>query len=162
MKISGYSRQQVTRLIGQYRKTGRLQRRQRTVTGFRRKYLAQDIRLLAAMDERHETPCGPTVKKLYERACQIKDGIFVSCFFPENQVDAKGKQRKKYTYENMMTPYDKLRSLAHAEDYLKSGMNFEILDRIAHEISDNQAADQLLKARQILFKTINEQNQKTG
>ena len=53
----------------------------------------------------------------------------------------------------MMTPYDKLRSLAHAEDYLKSGMNFEILDRIAHEISDNQAADQLLKARQILFKT---------
>ena len=84
------------------------------------------------------------------------------CFFPENQVDAKGKQRKKYTYENMMTPYDKLRSLAHAEDYLKSGMNFEILDRIAHEISDNQAADQLLKARQKLFKTINEQNLKTG
>ena len=62
----------------------------------------------------------------------------------------------------MMTPYDKLRSLAHAEDYLKSGMNFEILDRIAHEISDNQAADQLLKARQKLFKTINEQNLKTG
>ena len=45
---------------------------------------------------------------------------------------------------------------------LKSGMNFEILDRIAHEISDNQAADQLLKARQKLFKTINEQNLKTG
>ena len=86
----------------------------------------------------------------------------VPVFFPENQVDAKGKQRKKYTYENMMTPYDKLRSLAHAEDYLKSGMNFEILDRIAHEISDNQAADQLLKARQKLFKTINEQNLKTG
>ena len=70
MKISGYSRQQVTRLIGQYRKTGRLQRRQRTITGFRRKYLAQDIRLLAAMDERHETPCGHAVKKLCERACQ--------------------------------------------------------------------------------------------
>ncbi|MCY4531034.1 MAG: hypothetical protein OXC84_01670, partial [Gammaproteobacteria bacterium] len=28
--------------------------------------------------------------------------------------------------------------------------------------ADNQAADQLLKARQILFKTINEQNPKTG
>ncbi len=78
-----------------------------------------------------------------------------TCFFPENQVDTKGKQRKKYTYENMMTPYDKLRSLAHAEDYLKSDMNFEILDHIAHKISDNQAADQLLKARQILFNTIN-------
>ena len=69
MKISGYSRQQVTRLIGQYRKTGRLQRQQRTVTGFRRKYLAQDIRLLAAMDERHETPCGHTVKKLWTPVC---------------------------------------------------------------------------------------------
>ena len=45
-----------------------------------------------------------------------------------------------------MTPYDKLRSLAHAEAYFKSGMNFEILDRIAHEISNNQAEDQLLKA----------------
>ena len=30
MKISGYSRQQFTRLITQYRKPGRLQRRQRT------------------------------------------------------------------------------------------------------------------------------------
>ena len=29
-------------------------------------------------------------------------------------------------------------------------------------MNDNQAADQLLKARQILFKTINEQNPKTG
>ena len=76
MKISGYSRQQVTRLIGQYRKTGRLQRRQRTITGFRRKYLAQDIRLLAAMDERHETPCGHAVKKLCERACQKIDTVF--------------------------------------------------------------------------------------
>ena len=37
MKISGYSRQQLTRLIAQYRKTGRLQRRQRTVSGFQRK-----------------------------------------------------------------------------------------------------------------------------
>ncbi len=38
MKISGYSRQQLTRLIAQYRKTGHLKRRQRTVAGFKRKY----------------------------------------------------------------------------------------------------------------------------
>ena len=56
----------------------------------------------------------------------------------------------------MMTPYNKLRSLVNAEDYLKSGLNFEILDRIMHEINDNQAADQLLKTRPKLFKTINE------
>ncbi len=71
MKISGYSRQQLTRLIAQYRKTGRLQRRQRTVSGFKAKYTEKDIRLLAAMDERHDTPCGPAVKKLCERACEV-------------------------------------------------------------------------------------------
>ena len=70
-KMSGYSRQQLTRLIQQYRQTGRVTRRQRTVQGFARRYTAEDIRLLAAMDERHDTPSGPAVKKLCERACQV-------------------------------------------------------------------------------------------
>lgn len=352
-KISGYSRQQLTRLIAQYRKTGRLRRRQRTVSGFTQKYTEQDIRLLAAMDERHGTPCGPAVKKLCERACGLfgqteytalasisvshlynlrkslsytrqrrhfektqprpskigerrkpqpngqpgyiridtvhqgdldkqkgvyhinavdevtqfevvcsvekiserylipaleqlleafpftllgfhsdngseyinkrvaellekllieftksrsrhsndnalaesKNGAVVRklfgyshipqrwaplindfnqqylnpylnyhrpCFFPETRIDDKGKQRKIYRYENMMTPYDKLKSLHNSKDYLKPGINFEILDKLAHQISDNQAADQLQKARQILFKTIHGQTPKTG
>ena len=71
MKVSGYSRQQITRLIAQYRKTGTLERRQRTVAGFMQKYTPADIGLLAAMDERHDTPCGPAVKKLCERACLV-------------------------------------------------------------------------------------------
>ncbi len=71
MKVSGYSRQQITRLIAQYRKNGTLRRRQRTVAGFLSKYTPADIRLLAAMDERHDTPCGPAVKKLCERAWRL-------------------------------------------------------------------------------------------
>ncbi len=353
MKVADYSRQQITRLIKQYKKTGRLQRRQRTIAGFRKKYSDQDIRLLAVMDERHETPCGQAIKKLCERAHEVFDeegyavlsGISVShlynlrksipytrqrrhfektqsrksniaerrkpqpnnepgyiridsvhqgdldgqkgvyhinavdevtqfevvcsvekiseaylmpvleqlldafpftlqgfhsdngseyinknvakllqklnieftksrarqtndnalaeskngsvvrkqfgyshiqqhwaplinefnheylnpyinyhrpCFFPEIKIDAKGKERKTYLYKNMMTPYDKLNSLPHAKKHLKPGVTFEILDEIAYKISDNQAADQLLKARQKLFKTINNQNLKTG
>jgi transposase InsO family protein len=353
MKISGYSRQQLTRLIAQYRKTGRLQRRQRTVSGFKQKYTEQDIRLLAAMDERHGTPCGPAVKKLCERACGLfgqpeytalasisvshlynlrksisytrqrrhfektlprpskigerrkpqpngqpgyiridsvhqgdldkqkgvyhinavdevtqfevvcsveriserylipaleqlletfpftvlgfhsdngseyinkrvaelleklrieftksrsrhsndnalaesKNGAVIRklfgyshipqrwastinafnqqhlnpylnyhrpCFFPETTTDHKGKQRKIYRYENMMTPYDKLKSLPNASDYLKPGVSFEILDKLAHQISDNQAADQLQKARQKLFKNIHGRTLNTG
>jgi len=73
MTISGYSRQQLTRLIKQYTSTGRLRRRQRTVAGFKTKYSRQDILLLAAMDERHETPCGQAMKKLCERACDVFD-----------------------------------------------------------------------------------------
>jgi len=84
------------------------------------------------------------------------------CFFPETKVDDKGKQRKIYRYENMMTPYDKFKSLPGAEDYLKPGASFEILDKVAHQISDNQAADQLQKARQELFKTIHGQALRTG
>lgn len=353
IKISGYSRQQLTRLIAQYRKTGRLQRRQRTASGFKPRYTEQDIRLLAAMDERHDTPCGPAVKKLCERACGLfgqtqytalasisvshlynlrksisytrqrrrfektrpkpskigerrkpqpngqpgyiridtvhqgdldkqkgvyhinavdevtqfevvytvekvserhlipaleqllesfpftvlgfhsdngseyinkrvaelleklrieftksrsrhsndnalaesKNGAVVRklfgyshipqrwastinafnqqhlnpyinfhrpCFFPETRTDNKGKQRKIYRYQNMMTPYDKLKSLPCASDYLKPGVTFEILDTLAHQISDNQAADQLQKARQKLFKTIHGRTLNTG
>lgn len=353
MKVSGYSRQQITRLVTQYRDTGQLKRRQRTVAGFVSRYTTEDIRLLAAMDERHETPCGPAVKKLCERAYRVfgqveyerlatisvshlynlrqttvytrqrrhfektrpkvssigvrrkprpngkpgyiridtvhqgdqdkQKGVYhinavdeetqfevvcsvekISelylipgleemlgafpftllgfhsdngseyingqvaelldklcieftksrsrhsndnalaesknaavvrkqfgyshipqrwaplinefnrqhlnpylnfhrpCFFPETLTDAKGKERKVYRYENLMTPYDKLKSLPNAKDYLKPGVTFEILDAVAHQISDNQAAEQLQKARQKLFKTIHGQTLRAG
>jgi len=67
-KVSGYSRIQVKRLVKQYLKTGKLQRRQRTVKGFTRKYTPKDIRLLAHTDELHGTLSGPATKKLCERA----------------------------------------------------------------------------------------------
>ena len=72
----------------------------------------------------------------------------------KTRTDDEGKERKIYRYEIMMTPYDKLKSLPNAKDYLKLGLSFEILDKIAYRISDNQAADQLQKARRKLFKTI--------
>ena len=51
-KVSGYSRIQSKRLVKQYLKTGRLQRRQCTAKGFAVKYTGEDIRLLARTDER--------------------------------------------------------------------------------------------------------------
>ena len=72
MKVTGYSREQVFRLIGQYVKTGRLDPRPRTQgQKFTRRYTATDIRLLAAMDERHNTPNGLAVNKLCKRACHV-------------------------------------------------------------------------------------------
>ena len=73
MKVAGYSRQQITRLIKQYKKTGRLQRRQRTIAGFNKKYSGKDIRLLAAMDERHETPCGQAIRDLCQPPVQFTE-----------------------------------------------------------------------------------------
>ncbi len=78
------------------------------------------------------------------------------CFFSEVIVDEKGKERKKYPYKNMMTPYEKLKSITDAEKYLKDDMNFEIMDNIAFAITDNQSADRLQEARRLLFKIIDE------
>ena len=50
------------------------------------------------------------------------------CFFPETITDAKGKERKKYRYKDMMTPYEKLKSIPEASQYLKEGVTLEQLD----------------------------------
>jgi len=351
MKVSGYSRAQVKRLIKQYRETGRLTPRHCTAGGFARRYTKADMRLLAAMDERHNTPNGLTLKKLCERAYEVFGqaeyerlaGISVShlyslrqsqtyrrqrhtvdktrpvslpigerrkpqqdgqpgyiridtvhqgdldgekgvyhinavdevtqfegvvsveritevylipalqyllesfpfvilgfhadngseyinrkvaelleklrieltksrarhsndnalvecknghvvrkllghahiprrwagplndfhrqhlnpyvnyhrpCLFPQTVTDSKGKQRKRYPYQGLMTPYEKLKSLPDAKAYLKPDLSFEILDRIAYDISDNAAADALQQARRDLFTTIHEQEYK--
>ena len=345
MRVTGYSRQQLTRLIKRFFTTGQLRRQQRTTHGFQGVYTAADVALLAGIDALHETPSGPMIKKLCERACRVfgdqryerlaqisvshlynlrasdhyrkhrqsysktrplnnaigerrkpypagqpgylridsvhqgdQDGIkglyhinavdevtqfqvvftveriseqfmipaleamldtfpFViqgfhadngseyinkrvaemlgklhveftksrtrqtndnalveskngsvirkilgythipqrfaphvngfnmahlvpyinyhrPCFFPLVEFDGKGKERKKYLYENMMTPYDKLKSLDDAEQYLKPGVSFLALDAIALRVSDNEAAAQLQAARKQLFETI--------
>ena len=79
------------------------------------------------------------------------------CFFPEIIIDDKGKQRKQYRYENMMTPYDKLKSLPNSEKYLKPGLSFAILDLVAMEMTDNQAAKILKTEKLKLFNQIFEQ-----
>ena len=76
------------------------------------------------------------------------------CLFAETITDAKGRQRKRYPYKLMMTPYEKLKSLHNAEQFLKPGITFEQLDTQATAISDNEAAHRLNNARTALFKTI--------
>ena len=76
------------------------------------------------------------------------------CLFAETITDAKGRQRKRYPYKLMMTPYEKLKSLPNAEQFLKPGVCFSDLDAFAAAISDNEAAQRLNEARARLFKTI--------
>jgi DNA-binding transcriptional ArsR family regulator len=77
------------------------------------------------------------------------------CFFPIEEIDARGRLRKRYPYPQMMTPYDKLKSLDQASQYLKPGITFAELDAIAYAKSDNEAALCLQKARAKLFRSIN-------
>lgn len=77
------------------------------------------------------------------------------CFFPEEVCDGKGRITKRYRYEHLMTPYEKLKSLANAETFLKAGVTFQALDAIAMKQSDNEAARQVNQARKELFQSIN-------
>lgn len=76
------------------------------------------------------------------------------CWFPETVIDDKGRQRRRYRYENLMTPYEKLKSLPAAEIYLMPGITFETLDAIALAETDNQAAQRVNAARDALFRSI--------
>ena len=352
-RVSGYSRQTITRLVAQHRKTGKIRRRQRTVAGFQRYYTSRDAILLAESDELHGTPCGAAAKKLCERMYRVygdmrfealshisvshlynlrhsngyqrqrrhfdktrptrsqigerrkpnpqgqpgylrvdtvhqgdldgikgvyhinavdevtqfqcvfsveriserflipvlkeiigtfpfvikgihadngseyinrkvaqlleklrveltksrprhsndnalaesKNGTVIRkhfgyshipgkwaqqlndfhreyfnpyinfhrpCLFPVPHIDKKGKVKKRYPYEEMNTPYDKLKSLPKSDKFLKPGITFEQLDAIALAISDNEAAKKMNEAKLKLFKTIFKQDRKVG
>jgi len=77
------------------------------------------------------------------------------CHFPTEETDGRGKTRKRYRYADMMTPYEKLKSLPDAAGFLKPGMTFDRLDEIANACSDNVAAQRLNAARAKLFQLIN-------
>ena len=76
------------------------------------------------------------------------------CFFAETLADLKGRIRKRYLLKNMMTPYEKLKSLPNAKDFLKPGITFTQLDSTATAMSDNEAARRLNEARTKLFQSI--------
>jgi hypothetical protein len=71
-RMSGLSRQQVTRLVRQYRKDGKLSKRPcAPKRGFTCRYTAADVLLLAETDVLHSTLSGPATKKLMERAYEV-------------------------------------------------------------------------------------------
>lgn len=76
------------------------------------------------------------------------------CLFPVEEVDAKGRVRKRYPHANVMTPYEKLKSLPDAAACLKPGISFDQLDAVAAEMSDNDAARVLNQARDRLLASI--------
>jgi len=70
-KISGLSRAQVTRLIGRWQGEGRLEPRTGRRRRFTRTYTAEDVLLLARLDEAHEGLNGPATKRILEREFQV-------------------------------------------------------------------------------------------
>jgi transposase InsO family protein len=66
-KMTGLSRAQATRLIGQYRATGKVEERAYLRRRFPSLYTRRDIELLAEVDEAHEALSGPATQKILYR-----------------------------------------------------------------------------------------------
>lgn len=76
------------------------------------------------------------------------------CFFPRTTLDDKGRQRRLYRYEDMMTPVDKLASLPDVHALLKPEITLADLQAQARAQSDSEAARALNHAKTQLFEQI--------
>lgn len=74
------------------------------------------------------------------------------CGFATIKIDGRGKEKKVYNVYK--TPYEALKSHLNAKEFLKNGNSFEKLDIIAYEKSDNEAAEEMMKAKKELFQKI--------
>ena len=74
------------------------------------------------------------------------------CGFATIEIDKKGKQKK--VYNHYQTPYESLKKITGAGKFLKPGISFEKLDKIAEEYSDNEFATIMEKEKQKLFRKI--------
>jgi hypothetical protein len=62
------------------------------------------------------------------------------CGFATTSFNARGKRTRHYKAADYQTPYEKLKSLPEAGQYLKPEASFAKLDRIAKKMSDTECA----------------------
>lgn len=96
-----------------------------------------------------------TINRFYTEHLNPYLNFHRPCYFAVDHIDAKGKVRKTYPHDQIMTPWDRLQSIPNYSDHLKPGITIATLERKANAMSDNDAAMQLQQARKRLFQSIN-------
>lgn len=76
------------------------------------------------------------------------------CGFATVSLDERGKRRRKYKLEDYCTPFEKLKSMAEAEEFLKPGVSLASLEQIALERSDTQCARRMNAAKSKLLRHV--------
>jgi hypothetical protein len=71
VKMTGLSRAQLTRWIGRWMQTRRVQRKPACRPNFPRRYTAADITLLAGVDAAHEDLSGPAARRVMQREHKV-------------------------------------------------------------------------------------------
>jgi len=74
------------------------------------------------------------------------------CGFATVSLDARGKRSRKYKAQDYATPYEKLKSLPEAIQYLKPNIDFAQLDRLAMAMSDTECAIKMGAAKAKLLR----------
>ena len=92
----------------------------------------------------------PAVNQFYKQYLNIYLSYHRPCGYATIIIDKKGKQKK--IYDTYQTPYERFRSLPNAKQYLKLGITFKRLDKIAYQKSDNEFAQEMQSAKDKLFK----------
>ncbi len=95
---------------------------------------------------------GP-INEFYRNHLNVYLNYHRPCGFATRKIDTKGKEKK--VYKTYQTPYEMLKSHLNASNFLKDGISFEKLDRIAYKKSDNECAQEMQKAKAELFKNFN-------
>jgi hypothetical protein len=73
------------------------------------------------------------------------------CGFATVQITARGQRKRRYRPDDYRTPYEKLLSLPHWEQFLKPGMTAPQLHQQASRRSDTEAAQQMQQAKATLL-----------
>ena len=102
--VTGYSRQQLTRLISSYKSNKCIKKKHFARPRFMTKYTRSDILLLVKTDKHHDVLCGNATKKLFERAYIVHNDpayerlsqISVSHIY--NLRQGKFYQRQRHTF----------------------------------------------------------------
>ena len=72
--------------------------------------------------------------------------------YATEKIDKKGKTKKVYDIYQM--PYERLKDIPGAQGFLKSGVTFKKLDKMAYEESDTEFARRMEGAKRKLFEEI--------
>jgi transposase InsO family protein len=72
--------------------------------------------------------------------------------FATVSLDARGKRQRAYKAADYATPYEKLKSLPTASQYLKPEVGFALLDQLGQTMSDTESAKKMGRAKAELLR----------
>ena len=99
-----------------------------------------------------EQKYAPLINEFYREHFNDYLNFHRPCGFATVTMDGRGKWRRKY--ETYQTPYERLKFVDPKGKCLREGVSFKSLDEKAFKRSDNEAADEMQRAKERLFRRV--------